>query len=243
MVPFSPLVKALLAAAGEIIPLTRDAQIALLRKIIRKEQAAADKNRRLKKVGWQLAYAFHTSRAKSLQDEIQRILSHKTPPPPKAPGGLAVSAAVTARARARAAREARAARAAARPPLFPRPGYLPPPLPPRPGYRPPPPPRPGYRQPPPPPVFQPSFGPPPVRPAPLFAPGVYGPAASEEPAVMEPSTLEEKENAGESIEVVDAPWYTRPLGIGAIVFGGVVAFIAVRKKGKKGKGDKADKAA
>lgn len=98
----------------------------------------------------------------------------------------------------------------------------------------------------PPPMYAPS-----VKPAPLFVPGVYGPALTEQtgpaeaaPEVMEPSTVEQVQTA--QAEAADgkmpaalAPWYTRPLGVGAIVFGGVVAVIALRKKGKKSKKDKA----
>lgn len=196
MIPFSPTVAALIAAAGEIVPVTLPARIALLERRSRIEKVAAARARNQRKPGWPVAFRFHATRHTLLEREADRL-------------------------RAILARQSRPA------PLRPRPLVTPSSF--RPGYRPPPP---AYYAPP---------VPPSVRPAPLFAPGVYGPSVTEDdaPAVMEPSTIAQQENASALPDV--GPWYTRPLGVGALVFGGVVAVIALRKKGKKG--NKADKAA
>lgn len=196
MIPFSPTVAALIAAAGEIVPSTLAGRIALLDRRAGIERAAAAKAVREHKPGWRVTRTFHLTRSRYLEQEAVRL-------------------------RAILARQSRPA------PFRPRPLVTPSSF--RPGYRPPPP---AYYAPP---VYT-----PPVRPAPLFAPGVYGPSAEMEeaaPAVMEPSTIAQQENASALPDV--GPWYTRPLGVGALVFGGVVAVIALRKKGKKGKADKA----
>ena len=201
MIPFSPTVAALLAAAGEIVPSTLAGRIALLDRRAAIERAAAAKALREHKPGWRVTRTFHLTRSRYLEQEAVRL-------------------------RAILARQSRPAPSIfrPRPPLVTPSSFRPP----RPGYRPPPP---AYYAPP---------APPSVRPAPLFAPGVYGPSAETEeaaPAVMEPSTIAQQENASAMPDV--GPWYTRPLGVGALVFGGVVAVIALRKKGKKSKADKA----